>query len=151
MQETHIWPLAWEDPTCCQATKPVCHNSWAGSLESGSCNYQSSQLEKNMSYQNKNSRRILTMCNLLKTNKQTTFYILLMCFPGGSDGKESACNVGDLGLIPGLGRSPGGGHDNSLQCSCLENPHGQKSLVATVHRVAKSWTQLCDYAHTFFS
>ena len=52
-----------------------------------------------------------------------------MGLPGGSDGKESACNVGDLGLIPGLGRSPGGGHDNSLQCSCLENPHGQRSLA----------------------
>ena len=45
-------------------------------------------------------------------------------FPGGSDGKESACIVGDLGWIPGLGRSPGGGHGNSLQYSCLENPHG---------------------------
>ena len=50
-------------------------------------------------------------------------------FPGGSDGKESAYNVGDLGLIPGLGRSPGGGHSNPLQYSCLENPHGQRSLV----------------------
>ena len=50
-------------------------------------------------------------------------------FPAGSDSKESACNVGDLGLIPGLGRSPGGGHGNPLQYSCLENPHGQKSLV----------------------
>ena len=55
--------------------------------------------------------------------------MLLMGFPGGSDGKESACNVGDLGLIPELGRSPGGGHNNSLQCSCLENPHGQRSLA----------------------
>jgi len=45
-------------------------------------------------------------------------------FPGGSDSKESACNVGDLGLISGLGRSPGGGHGNPLQYSCLENPHG---------------------------
>ena len=45
-------------------------------------------------------------------------------FPGGSDGKESACNVGDLGLIPGLERSPGGGHGNPLQYSFLENPHG---------------------------
>ena len=44
-------------------------------------------------------------------------------FPGGSDGKESACNVGDLGLIFGLGRSPGGGHGNPLQYSFLENPH----------------------------
>ena len=50
-------------------------------------------------------------------------------FPGGSDGKESACSEGDLGLIPGLGRSPGGGHGNSLQYSSLENPHGQRSLV----------------------
>ena len=50
-------------------------------------------------------------------------------FPGGSDNKESACNVGDLGLIPGLGRSPGGGHGNPLQYSCLENPHRQRSLV----------------------
>ena len=47
----------------------------------------------------------------------------------GSDGKESACNAGDLGLIPGLGRSPGGGHGNPLQYSCLEKPHGQKGLV----------------------
>ena len=50
-------------------------------------------------------------------------------FPGGSDGKESACSVGDLGLIPGLGRSPGGGHGSTLQYSCLENPHGWRSLV----------------------
>ena len=50
-------------------------------------------------------------------------------FPGCSDGKESACNAGDLDLIPGLGRSPGGGHVNTLQYSCLENPHGQRSLA----------------------
>ena len=51
-----------------------------------------------------------------------------MGFPGGLDGKESACNVGDLGLIPDLGRSPGGGHGNPYQYSCLENPHRQRSL-----------------------
>ena len=50
-------------------------------------------------------------------------------FPGGSDGKEPTCNSGDSGSIPGLGRSPGGGHGNPLQYSCLENPHGQTSLV----------------------
>ena len=50
-------------------------------------------------------------------------------FFGGSGGKESACNVGDLGSTPELGRSPGGGHGNLLQYSCLENPHGQRSLV----------------------
>ena len=44
-------------------------------------------------------------------------------------GKKSICNVGDLGSIPGLGRSPGGGHGNLLQYSCLENPHGQRSLA----------------------
>ena len=50
-------------------------------------------------------------------------------FPGGSDSKESACNAEDLSLIPGLGKSPGGGHDNPLQYSCLENSHGQRSLA----------------------
>ena|SRR5574340_1023599 len=52
-----------------------------------------------------------------------------MDFPGGSDSKESTYNAGDLSLIPGLGRSPGGEHGNPLQSSCLEKPHGQKSLV----------------------
>ena len=50
-------------------------------------------------------------------------------FPGGSDGKETACSAGDLGLNPGLGRSPGGGHGNPLQYFFLENPHEQRSLV----------------------
>ena len=49
--------------------------------------------------------------------------------PGGSDGKESTCNAGDLGSIPGLGRSPEGGPGNPLQYSCLENHRGQKSLA----------------------
>ena len=56
-------------------------------------------------------------------------YIYRMNFLHGSDGKELACDVGNLGSIPGLGRSPGGGHGNPLQCSCLENPHGQRSLA----------------------
>ena len=53
-------------------------------------------------------------------------------FPGGASGKEPACQcrrLKDAGLIHGLGRSPGGGHGNSLQSSCLENPHGQRSLA----------------------
>ena len=50
-------------------------------------------------------------------------------FPGGSDSKESAHNAGNLGSIPGLGRFTGGRHGNPLQHSCLENPHGQRSLV----------------------
>ena len=64
-------------------------------------------------------------------------------FPGGARGKKlpaSAGDVRDAGSIPGSGRSPGVGHGNPLQYSCLENSHGQRSLVGLVHRVAKSWT-----------
>ena len=54
-------------------------------------------------------------------------------FPGGSDGKESACNAGDLDLIPGSRRSPGEGNSNPLQYSCLEKPIDRGALQATVH------------------
>ena len=57
---------------------------------------------------------------------QIYFCLLSYLSPGGSDSKESACHTGDLGSIPGLGRSPGGGHGNPLQYSCLDNPHGQE-------------------------
>ena len=57
--------------------------------------------------------------------------------PGGSDGKESVCNAGDLGLIPGSGRSPGKGNGNSLQYSCLENPMDRAVWQAIVHVVVK--------------
>ena len=63
-----------------------------------------------------------------------------MGFPGDSDSKESACNVGDLGLIPGLGGSPGEGNGNPLQYSCLENPIDRGAWRATVHGVAESQT-----------
>ena len=53
----------------------------------------------------------------------------MLGFSGIADGKESTFNVGDLGLTPGLGRSPGGGHGNPLQYFCLENPQGQGILV----------------------
>ena len=53
-------------------------------------------------------------------------------FPGGSGGKESACNAGDLGSIPGMGRSPGGGHGSPLQYSCLENPMDRGAWLATI-------------------
>ena len=58
--------------------------------------------------------------------------------------KESACNAGDLGLIPGLGRSPVGGHGNSLQYSCLEYSMNRWAWQAAVHGVSKSWTWLND-------
>ena len=65
-----------------------------------------------------------------------------MVFPGGSDGKESTCNAADLGLIPGLGRSPGERNSNPLQYSCLENSMDRGAWWATVHGVAKNWTRL---------
>ena len=61
-------------------------------------------------------------------------------FPGGSDSKASACNTGDPGSIPGLGRSTGKGNGNPLQYSCLENPRDGGAWKATVHGVAKSQT-----------
>ena len=69
-------------------------------------------------------------------------------FLGSSDGKVSACNVGDPGSIPGLGRSPGEGNGNPLQYSCLENPKDRGALLATVHGVAKSQTWLSDFTFT---
>ena len=63
-------------------------------------------------------------------------------FPGGTDGKESACKEGDLGSVPGLGRSPGGGHGNPLQYSCLENPLDRGAWQATVRGVTRTQTQL---------
>ena len=55
--------------------------------------------------------------------------ILSSGFPGGTSGKKSASNAGDAGLIPWWGRAPGGGHGNPLRYACLENSHGQRSLV----------------------
>ena len=68
--------------------------------------------------------------------------------PGGSDGKESACSVGDPGLIPGSGRSPGEENGNPLQYFSLENPMNRGVWQAAVHGVAKSRTQPSDF--TFF-
>ena len=72
-------------------------------------------------------------------------------FPDGSVGKESTCNAGytgDIGLIPGLGRSPGERHGNALQYSCLENPMDKGDWQARVQRIAKSWTRLSDHPRT---
>ena len=62
--------------------------------------------------------------------------------PGGSVDKEFTCtagDTGDMGSIPRLGRPPGGGHGNPLQCSCLENPMDRGAWLATVHRLTKNW------------
>ena len=57
------------------------------------------------------------------------FLLKIEGFPGSSASQESACNAGDLGAAPGLGRSPGGEHGSPLQYSCLKNPHGHRSLA----------------------
>ena len=77
---------------------------------------------------------------------QAEFYLPFKGFPNGSVGKESACNAGDTGdagLIPGSGRSPGGGNDNPLQYPCLENPMDRGAWQDTVHGITKSRTLLC--------
>ena len=77
-------------------------------------------------------------------------YSLEVGFPGGSDSKASAHNAGDPGSIPGLGRSSGEGNGNPLQDSCLGNSMDGGAWWATVHGVAKSRIQLCDFPFTFF-
>ena len=69
---------------------------------------------------------------------------MVRSFPGGSDGKKSACNVGDPGSVSGSGRSPGERNGNPLQYACLENPMDSGAWRVTVHGVAKSWTRLSN-------
>ena len=94
---------------------------------------------------------VLHCCILLKwieeikfsnlwVNSYSRFYLTTSYFPCGSAGKESACNAGDLGLIPGWGRSPGEGKGYPLQCSGLEN-----SVDCRVHGVKKSRTRLSNF------
>ena len=71
--------------------------------------------------------------SLHKTDLHSVFW----GFPGGSESKESTCNAGELGLIPGSGRSPGEGNGKPLQCSCLENPMDRGAWKATVHGLAE--------------
>ena len=88
--------------------------------------------------------RITVECNLIKIDRNNyVCFPFLGGFPGSSAGKESACNVRDLGSIPGLGRSPGEGKGCSLQYSGLEN-----SMDCIVHGVTKSWTRLSDFHFT---
>ena len=91
--------------------------------------------------------------------------LALMGFPGGSDGKASSCNGGDLDSIPGWGRSPGEGNGNLLQYSCLENPVDREVWQATVHGVTRirhdlatkplclyfDWKNISVFVYSFFS
>ena len=71
-----------------------------------------------------------------------------MGFSGGSVGRESACNAGDLGLIPGLVRSHGEGNGHPLQYSCLENPMDRRAWWTTLCGATESQTQLSDFNFT---
>ena len=82
-------------------------------------------------------RRVSELCGDL-------FYKGTNPIPGGSNGKEFTCNAGNLGLIPGLGKSPGEGNGNPLQYSCLENSIDRGAWWATVHGVSKSCSQLSN-------
>ena len=77
-------------------------------------------------------------------NEIISVYTLILGFPGGSDGKEPACDAGDLDSIPGSGRFPEEGKGYPLQYSCLENPMERGAWRAIVHGVAKSRTHLRD-------
>ena len=80
----------------------------------------------------------------------SNYVLTLLLAKCGSENKASACNAGDLGSITGLGRSPGEGNGNSVQYSCLENPMDGGAWWATVHRVARSRTQLNDFTSLHF-
>ena len=88
--------------------------------------------------------RILEWVAIPFSNSLFQYCFTCIWIPARLRGKESTCTTGDAGSIPGLGRSPGGGHGNPLQYSCLENPMGRGALQAIVHRVRKSWTELID-------
>ena len=75
----------------------------------------------------------------------STGHGLSIGFPGGSDGKESACNAGDPGSIPESGRLPGEGNGNPLQYSCLENIMDRGARYVIVHGIAKSHTRLSNF------
>ena len=86
-----------------------------------------------------------TLLNLLFSQLFDGSFRIFQGFPGGSEVKASACNAGDSGSIPELGRSPGEGNGNPLQYSCLENPMERGAWQATVHGVAKSRTRLSNF------
>ena len=85
--------------------------------------------------------KTFTLVILFRKQVEELLYMSLG-FPSSSNGKESSCNVGDLGSIPGLGRTPGERHGNPLQYSCLENSMDREAWPALVHGVSKNLTQV---------
>ena len=132
MQEIQIWSLGQEDPQEKEMATHFGILAWKIPWTEEPAGYGPWGLKE------------LDMPEWLNTTHLTLFSSLLS-FPGGSDGKESANNAGDLGSITGLGRFPGERNGNPLQYSCLENSMGRGAWQATVvHGVAKSSTLLSD-------
>ena len=122
MQETRVWCLGWEDPL---EKGMATHSSilaWRIPIDRGAWWATVHGVAKNWTWL-KNS----SLC--IMSHSKNYIY----SFPTGLDGKESTCNAGALGLILGLGRSPGEGNGNSLQCSCLENPLHRGAWRFTFH------------------
>ena len=123
-----LWPHLWGNQS------PVSIPLFSKSLwNKGSCLLSGSLRGNWTQWEDLTSSKTTMQCfqNLILcpvTIKYSICRSKLLGFLGGSDGKESACSAGDLGWIPGLGRFAGGGHGNPLQYSCLESPHGQRSL-----------------------
>ena len=97
----------------------------------------------------KNKQQIPLLAHANKISLLSSSVYSLLGFPTGSDSKASACKTGNLGSIPGLGRSSEKRKDNSLQYSCLENFMDRGAWQTTVHRVAKSPIQLSDFHFNF--
>ena len=125
--ETWVWSPSWEDS----------HGGGQRNLLQYSCLENPNEQSSLVGYSPWGCK-VLYMTEWLSTHTHK-----YLGFPGGSDGKESTCNAGDWGWVPGSGRSPGGGHGNSLQCSCLKNPHRQTSLegysLIELQRVEHNW------------
>ena len=133
---------SWEAPTflgCFELPVPLA----VGRLQTIMCSCKS-PIGRLESHQRGFWIETLLLCpgDLLSKSSKLTFS---RASPGGSEDKASACNAGDPGLIPGLGRSPGEGNGNPLQYSCLENPMDRGAWWATVHGVTKSRTRLSDF------
>ena len=91
--------------------------------------------------------RLLSVHGVTKSRTRlSNFTLLHFLVPMVKNSPANAGDIRDVGSVPGLRRSPGGGHGNPFQYSCLENPMGRGTCWATVHRVAKSWTWLSNWA-----
>ena len=171
MQETWVWSLGWEDPLekgkATHSSLLAWRIPWTMSMGSqrvgldwvtftftfNACRHCSNK-GYSFGYETFLLHTLLINCCMIishfvtnhLTHKSVNFKFIYnkqhaQGFPGGSDGKESACNAGDardMGSFPGLGRSLGGGHGSPLQYSCLKNPMDKGAWLGTIHGIAKS-------------